>query len=351
VLASVTHILPLTTVVRQRVLPAPGRVVVRVGQKVTATEVIAETALPREHLLINVPHALGVSVEKAEKLIQCKKGDKIAKGTVIAETGGLIPRTVQAPHDGRVVVVGDGQVMLEVGLNRIELKAGIPGEVAQVIPERGAIIHGSGALIQGRWGNGRLDYGLLLSLAQAPDSVLDPASVDISMRGSVILGGFCGDKKVLDNAAELPVRGLVLSSLAPELIPTALQMRFPIVVLEGFGKYAFDAAAHRLLTTNVKREVAVNAEGADRYSGTRPEVMIPLPANQPPPIPPEAETLAEGVQVRVTRAPWFGAVGSVASLLPDLARLPNGVMARSAAVKLQSGEQVTVPLVNLEVLA
>ena len=38
-LAPVTHILPLTTVVRQRLLPAPGRVVVRVGQKVTATEI------------------------------------------------------------------------------------------------------------------------------------------------------------------------------------------------------------------------------------------------------------------------------------------------------------------------
>jgi hypothetical protein len=326
-------------------------VVVRVGQKVTATEVIAETSLPREHVLINVSHALGVSVEQANKLIQCKRGDKIAKGTVIAETGGLIARSVQAPEDGRVVVVGDGQLMLEVGLNHIELRAGIPGEVAQIIPDRGAIIHGSGALIQGRWGNGRLDYGLLLSLAEAPDAVMDPASVDISMRGSVILGGYCGDKKVLDNAAEMLVRGLVLSSLAPELLPTAMQMRFPIVVLEGLGKYPFDAAAHRLLTTNAKREVAVNAEATGRYSSTRPEVMIPLPASQPPPIPPETETLAEGLQVRVNRAPWFGAVGSVASILPELTPLPNGIRARSAAVKLQSGELVTVPLVNLEVLA
>jgi hypothetical protein len=332
-------------------LPAPGRVVVRVGQKVTASEVIAETALPREHVLINVAHLLGVPPEQASKIIQCAKGDKLAKGAVIAETGGLIPRTVRAPQDGRVVVVGDGQVMLQVGQVRVELKAGIPGEVAQVIPDRGAIIHGTGALIQGRWGNGRLDFGLLLNLAEAADSTLDPGAVDISMRGSVILGGHVAERKVLDNGAELPVRGLVVSSLAPALVGLALQMRYPIVVLEGLGRYPFDAVAHRLLTTNARRDVAVNAEIPDRYSGARPEVMIPLPSSQPPPIPSEAEVLAEGQQVRVSRAPWFGAVGTVTGILPGVTPLPSGVRARAATVQLSDGEQVTVPLANLEVLA
>jgi hypothetical protein len=35
-LAPVTHILPLATVQRQRVLPVPGRVLVRKGQEVAA---------------------------------------------------------------------------------------------------------------------------------------------------------------------------------------------------------------------------------------------------------------------------------------------------------------------------
>ena len=350
-LAPVTHILPLTTVVRQRLLPAPGRVVVRVGQKVTATEVIAETSLPREHVMINVAHALGISPEKANDLIQCKKGDKLAKGTVIAQGGGLIARSVRAPHDGKVVVVGDGQVMLQVGQANIELKAGIPGDVAQVIPDRGVIIHGSGALVQGRWGNGRMDFGLLVNLAETPDAVLDASMVDINLRGSVILGGHCAERKVLDNAAELLVRGLVLASLAPALIPVAVQMRYPILVLEGFGQHPFDPVAHRLLTTNVKREVAVNAEIFDRYSGARPELMIPLPASQPPPILPDAEVFTPGQQVRICRAPSFGAVGSLTTILPGLTPLPSGVRAPAASVQLQSGEQVTVPLANLEVLA
>jgi hypothetical protein len=349
-LAPVTHILPLTTVVRRRLLPAPGRVLVRVGQKVTASDVIAETNLPREHVLINVAHALGVSPERANSLIKCKKGDKLPKGTVIAEGGGLIARSVRAPHDGRVIVIGDGQVMLQVGQANIELRAGMPGEVAQVIPDRGAIIHGSGALIQGRWGNGRMDFGLLVNLAETPDAVLDASMVDINLRGSVILGGYCGEKKVLDNAAELLVRGLVLSSLAPGLIPAAIQMRYPIIVLEGFGQHPFDAVAHRLLTTNAKREVAVNAEIPDRYTGARPELMIPLPASQPPPIAPDADVFTPGQQVRLCRAPGLGTVGSLTAILPGLTPLPNGIRAPAASVNV-GGEQVTVPLANLEVLA
>lgn len=350
-LAPVTHILPLTTVVRERLLPAPGRVVVRVGQKVNATEVVAEGSLPREHVLINVAHSLGLSPEQAGKLIQPKKGDKLAKGAVIAESGGLIARSVRAPQDGRVVVVGDGKLMLEVGQANIELRAGIPGVVAQVIADRGVIIHGSGALIQGLWGNGRTDFGLMNNLAEKPDAILDPEMLDLSLRGSVVLGGYCSDGKALDNAAELPVRGLIISSLAPGLIQAAMHMRYPIIALEGFGQHPFNAAAHRLLTTNAKREVAVNAQAYDRYSGTRPEVMIPLPANAPPPIPPEAAEFAEGEQVRICRAPYYGAIGAVTALLPGLTSLPSGLKAPAATIQLQSGEQVVVPLANMELLA
>ena len=42
-LAPVHHIIGLTTIVRERVLPISGNVLVRVQQKVSATEIIAET--------------------------------------------------------------------------------------------------------------------------------------------------------------------------------------------------------------------------------------------------------------------------------------------------------------------
>ena len=38
------------------------------------------------------------------------------------------------------MVVGSGQVLMEVGDTRVEIRAGLPGLVTQVLPERGVVI-------------------------------------------------------------------------------------------------------------------------------------------------------------------------------------------------------------------
>ncbi|RME90787.1 MAG: hypothetical protein D6770_01730 [Anaerolineae bacterium] len=349
--APVTHILALTTIVRERTLPAPGQVVVRQGQQVRATDVIAEARLPGKYVLLDVARTLRVSPDSADRLIRCKAGDTLKAGTVVAQgRGGLFPRLVRAPRDGRVVAAGGGQVLLEVAGRNLELRAGIPGTVIEIVPERGAVIQTAGALIQGVWGNGRIDTGLMISLLENEEEVLDAARLDVSLRGSVLLGGHCRSADTLQAAADLPVRGLILSSITPDLIAVAKQMPYPIIVVDGFGRLPMNTAAYKLLTTNSKREVTLNAEGYDRYTGRRPEIVISLPAAQELPEPPAVETFAPDQRVRLRRAPHMGAVGTLVDVLPRPATLPNGLRAVAGKVRLENGEQILVPLVNLEVI-
>ena len=239
---------------------------------------------------------------------------------------------------------------MEAGEARMELKAGIPGTVVEVIPNRGVVIQTAGSLIQGVWGNGRIDMGSLVNLAEKPDGILTPGRLDVSLRGSVILGGMIQDAETLVTAAELPVRGLILSSIYPSLLQKAREMRYPIIVTDGFGTMPMNSVAYKLLSTNAKREMVVNAETFDRYSGSKPEVIIPLPISSDPPAPRDAEEFAPGLQVRMRRPPAMGMIGTITAVKPGLTVLPSGLRAPAAEVKLENDQIVIAPLVNLEVV-
>ena len=349
-LAPVFHLLPLTNILRERVLDVPGRVTVRQGQRVNATDVVAEASVGREHILIDVARLLGVSVQAADRQIKCKAGDRLTRDTVVAQGVGMFPRPIRVPRDGRVVAAGGGQILLEVGEASLELLAGIPGTVVEVIADRGVIIQNAGALVQGMWGNGRTDTGLLTALADAPDALLEARQLDVSLRGAMILGGHVRDLETLQAAADMPVRGLILSSLHPALMQAAQQARFPILLTDGLGARPMNAMAFKILSTNLKRETTVHAQPWNRYTGTRPEVVIPLPVSQEQASPREIETFAPGQLVRLRRAPHQGGFGTLTALRPGLTVLQNGLRAPAADVRLENGEQLIIPLANLEVV-
>lgn len=347
--APVFYVLPLATITRKRLLPHAGRVVVRVGQKVSPSDVIAETSISRKHVIVDIAEQLQVPSAKLESIVKIKRGQKITKGEIIAEIGGVFGREVRSPVDGRVAAMAGGKLVLETGRAGIEVRAGVAGTVTEVIEGLGAVIRASGAVVQGVWGNGKIDAGVLLSLIEKPDDSLDASRLDVSLRGSVILAGHVSDPKTLKNAAELPVRGLVLSSMASALIPLAMQAPYPILLTDGFGRRPMNQPAFKLLSTNVKRDIAVNAE-FHRKMESRPEVFLSLPFTQEPPEPPEVETFAVGQTVRIISILEPAGKGSLVSLPNEPVILANGVRALAARVRLEAGDEILVPRSNLEVL-
>jgi len=79
-------------------------------------------------------------------------------------------------------------------------------------------------------------------------------------------------------------------------------------------------------------------------------VIIPLPVSQEPPRPVDVSTLEAGQTVHLRRAPHAGEIGILTKLHPGLSSLPSGMRAPACDVKLENGEQILVPLVNLEIV-
>ncbi|MBW8010213.1 MAG: hypothetical protein FVQ83_03075 [Chloroflexi bacterium] len=349
-IAHVTHILPLASIRRKRILPIKGTVLVRAGQKVTPTDIIAQADLTPEHIVLDIARGLGVSPNKAASYITREIGDEISEGSKVASRSGFASRVVRSPFPGRLVSISGGQVLIEIKNKPFQLKAGIPGSIASIEAERGAIIETNGAWIQGVWGNGKVDYGQLTILSKDLDHIVTPDGFDVSQRGTMMLGGYCNQAKALETAADVPIRGLILSSLAPKLISTAIKMPYPIIVLEGFDQVKMNSAAHTLLTTNESRELAINAESYNRFEGKRPEIVIPLQGAGDSPTPLNVETFTQGQKVRILRSPHASTVAKITFVQPGLTRFPSGLRAAAANVELEDGEKAVVPLANIEVL-
>lgn len=349
-LAPVLHVLPMTKIRRHRLLPVTGNILVRKGQNVSPTDVIGEANLEPHHILIDVAQGLGVGLADADKHIERNPGEKISEGDVLAGPVGYGQRVVRSPSSGKILLSGRGKILIEVEVPPYQLLAGLPGEVISLIPGRGAVIESTGALVQGVWGNGKINYAELRVLISQPEDVFSLEQLVSDLRDLIILAGFCGDVRVLKALAELPVKGLILSSMAASMIPLAEQMPYPILVLEGFGLLAMNSRAFNLLVTSNQREITVNAEKLDAYENQRPEIFITLPVNQMVQEPKEATTYSPGQRVRIVRAPYQAKIGTLIALRPGLEQLPNGIQASLAEVELGKDVRVKLPLANLEVL-
>ncbi len=172
------------------------------------------------------------------------------------------------------------------------------------------------------------------------------------MRGALLAAGVLDDPAALKKLAGLPVRGLVVGTLASALLPAAQKLNIPILVVEGFGARGFSGPAYALLQGAAGREAWLNAVPADRFTGHRPELIVPLasPSTQPAQ-PAEGKSLEAGQRVRVARGPLSGQVGTVAQLGERPQTTASGLRAYLAGVTLDGGDEVTqVPYANVELL-
>ncbi|MBI3763675.1 MAG: hypothetical protein HY260_17670 [Chloroflexi bacterium] len=353
-IAPQTHVTPLCTIRRERLLPVLGDVLVRANQKVEALDVVARAAVAPHHYVVDVGRFLGLPASKVDRYVTRKPGDDVKRGTLVAARHtalGLQSKVARAPGAGTVVSTTGGRVVIEAPREALEVRAGIPGVVVSLNPGLGVMVETAGALIQGVWGSGGLDFCVMHVLAETRNDPLRAEAVTVSHRGAIVIAGGGADAEALRKAGANRVKGIVLGSLDPDLVPLARSLDCPVMITDGFGHLAMSAPAFALIKSNAGREAALDAKPADRFEGWQPEMVIPLPApSQSPPLPPEGEPLLPGKRVRALRAPYAGAVGTINALLEEDVEMPSGVRAPAARVDLKDIGPATIPFANLEIL-
>jgi hypothetical protein len=347
--APITHFLPATFIERTRVLPGPAKVLVRKGQTVASDDPVVEDLICKKHLLLDIGRGLGVSPERADQLVHYKTGAVVAASDILAGPLGLTRRVVRASQGGKVVHIGQGMILLELTGSERYLKAGMMGEVTDLIPERGVILRTYGALVQGVWGNGRVGQGEIRIMPNGPDAELTARAMDGELSGSILVNGYCCDPTVFRIAAEKSVKGIILASMHPALAVLALQSNIPLILVEGFGRHPINTVALDILAAHQGHLAAVNAESWDFQAGSRPELVIPLASVQEVPGPTPIDLFTPGKKVRIVGISQLGQVGTLVDLVGEVV-LTNGLRAASARIQLEDGQTPNIPLANLELL-
>lgn len=352
------------TVRKTRRLPLPGTVLVEVGARVTAKDVVARADLPGRVHIVNLATLIGVMPDELAPTLKVAAGDAVGKGQVVAETAsffGLFRSRAAAPTDGTLESVSavTGQAVFREPPVPVEVTAYVDGTVVEVIPGEGVVVETTAALVQGIFGLAGEVHATIVAVARTPDQVLDADAFLPAHAGHVVLGGARVTLAGMRRAMELGVAAVVCGGIAYQDVRELLgydvgvavtgneALATTLVVTEGFGDIAMAGATFDLLRSLSGRMASVCGATQIRAGVIRPEVVVPDAGDG------EAVThgggLEIGAPVRCIRAPYFGRIGTVAALPVALVDMPSETRVRVLEVDL-GGEIIVVPRANVEVI-
>ena len=204
---------------KTRRLPLEGKVLVELGDKVVAEDVVARTDLPGKVHLINFANRMGVMPDELDKTLKVKEGGAIKKGQDIAVSSsffGLFTSEVVSPIDGTLESVSriTGQAVLREPPQPVQVKAYVDGKIAEIIPNEGVIVETRAALIQGIFGLSGEVHAPIEMILKKPGERLEASMLTKEHKGKIVVGGADVTLDAMERAVELGVAGIVVGGFA-----------------------------------------------------------------------------------------------------------------------------------------
>lgn len=353
---------------KMRKLPMHGNVVVKVGDVVDYDTTIAEVKMPGRPYILKAAGILNIESEELESYLVKKVGDPVKENEVIAQCitmFGLIKKFVRSPIDGVVDNVSalTGRIIVRTHPEPVSVDAYIPGRVSEVIEDVGAVIETEAALIQGIFGVGGEAHGKVTVMVRSPEDQLFAEAIQPEHKGNILVSGGVVTSAALKKAVEFGVSGIIsggikeedLTSFIGHAIGVAItgeeEIGLTLIITEGFGKMAMSKRTFDLFNEFNGYLAHINGATQIRAGVQRPEIIIPNKDTSNTREKEEApSTMRSGTPIRVIQTPYFGENGVVISLPINLHKVETEADVRVVEVKLNNGEQVTLPRANVEVI-
>ncbi|MBI3990426.1 MAG: hypothetical protein HY347_12525 [candidate division NC10 bacterium] len=375
------RVTPRMVIRKRRVLPIPGEVLVREGDPVESSTVVARALLPGKVYTVNVVNRLGISPGEIRSYMLKKEGEPIEAGEPIAESRPFIKwlkTQVLSPITGTIEMVSEvtGQVLVREPPQPLELFAYLDGKVVEVVPKEGAVVETTCAFIQGIFGIGGETVGKLAFAVERPDDVLTPEKIGPEHRGAILIGGSFVAEETIKRAREVGVNALVVGGLNDLDLRRLLgydlgvaitgteRIGLTLILTEGFGKIPMAGRTFDLLASKEGWKASCSGATQIRAGVIRPEVIIPLdqapdPKSPPSPLskrgargdfPPEEGGMSVGDTVRIIREPYFGLIARVKELPPEPRQIATESKVRVLIASLPDGHDVIIPRANVELI-
>lgn len=357
-----------TTIIKDRQLPtepAKTQVIVKVGQVVSASDVVLRSELAGNVMPVNVANLLQVPPQDVPSLLMKKEGDPIEKDELLAESKGLFgmfKSQVKSPIKGFVESVSaiTGQLMLREPPIPIELMAYVDGKVVRITADKEVSIETHGVLIQGIFGIGGETVGTVRLIAKSPTDKITEADIPSDCKDQILVGGAYVTLSGLKQAVKQGASGFVTGGFSNHELKELLgyeqgvaitgteQVGITLILTEGFGSIGMAQRTFSLFEKFKGKIASINGATQIRAGVIRPEVVIPHEAT----LSVSKHTikgLEPGDIVRVIREPYFGKIGTVVSLPPELQVVESEAKVRVMTVDLD-GQQVLIPRANVEII-
>ena len=361
----------------ERRLPYPGEVLVRQGSRVEPEDIVAQALKPEPPQIINVARALGIPPSQVYRAMRREVHSKVEAGQILARAAGVVGRSCLAPVSGMIADIDSetGYVTIAPDPTEYTLQATVRGIVMEVIPYEGVVIEAPSAQAYGVFGIGDDRSGVLRLLATDPGDIVRPEQIDARSAYAILICGAGISAAGLRRAVQEQVRGVIVGGIDESELreflgwadarswqtglhswqwPNPLSTPDPkltILVTEGFGARAMNAATFDLLSAQDRQEALIEGATRLRRPLRRPRVVIPLTSSSSAQVEPPRPPLRPGASVRLLDSDHLGQIAQVRTISSAPRRVASRAVVAAVEVVGDDGVALWLPRTCVEVLS